>query len=77
MKGIYYLKQVAAVYDCGTYGAGSYSDGEECLTTSASGQSLLPSTGTSVAVGIVGGVLLIAVAIVILFKMRKKQKNSR
>ncbi len=69
-----FYKQFAADYNCAAYGAGSYNSNESCQTLTDGGS--LADTGTNVAVGISGGVLLIAVAVVILVKSRRKVAKS-
>ncbi len=69
-----FYKQFAAEYNCAAYGSGSYNSNENCQTTTDGGA--LADTGTSVAVGITGGVLLIAVAVVILVKSRRKANKA-
>ena len=69
-----FYKNFAAEYNCAAYGAGSYNSNEACETTTDGGA--LADTGTNVAVGITGGVLLIAVAAVILITSRRKAKKA-
>ena len=64
----------AADYNCAAYGAGSYNSNESCQTLTNGGS--LADTGTNVTIGITGGVLLIAVAVVILVKSRRKTSKS-
>ena len=66
-----FYTKFAAEYNCGAYGAGTYDSQQVCGTDSGS----LANTGTNVVVGITGGVLLIAVAIVILFTTRRKKNK--
>lgn len=82
-----YIVNFAATYNCGAYGAGQFDTSGQCATTTTtttsggtSGQSgggnsvvsSLTDTGINIILPIVGGLLLIALAITIL---RKKPKN--
>lgn len=69
-----FYKQFGAEYNCGAYGTSSYNSSQSCETITNGGS--LADTGTSVAVGITGGALLIAVAIVILVKNRRRASKS-
>ena len=64
----------AADYNCAAYGAGSYNSNQSCESLTNSGT--LADTGTNVIVGVTGGVLLIAVAAVILFTTRRKNSKA-
>ena len=70
----YYSNQFAANYDCNAYGAGNY-DAATCTTSSDSG-GLLP-TGDNMAVGLVGGILLIVIAVVLFITTRRSKKVSK
>ncbi len=63
----------AANYDCSAYGAGDYNS-DTCATTGTDGN--LSNTGTAVLPALVGGVLLVAVAIAILVRLIIKKKRS-
>lgn len=65
----------AADYNCAAYGAGSYNSNQSCESLANSGA--LADTGTSVVIGVTGGVLLIAVAAVILFTTRRKKNATK
>ncbi len=65
----------AADYNCAAYGAGSYNSNQSCESLTNSGA--LADTGTSVVVGVTGGVLLVAIAAVMLFTLRHKKKNAK
>ena len=67
-----FYKNFAAEYNCAAYGAGSYNSNEACETTTDGGA--LADTGTNV--GITGGVLLMAIAAVILITSRRKAKKA-
>ena len=71
-----FYKQFSAEYDCGAYGTSTYNSNQACETTTDSGSGLA-NTGTNITVGITGGVLLVAVAIVILVKTRRKSKTNQ
>ena len=65
-----FYKNFAAEYNCAAYGAGSYNSNEACETTTDGGA--LADTGMNVAVGITGGVLLVAVGLASLILLRRK-----
>jgi len=69
-----FYKQFAAEYNCAAYGTGTFNSNESCQTLTNGGS--LADTGTNVAIGISGGVLLIAVAVAILIKTRRKASKS-
>jgi len=66
-------KQFAATYGQGTYGGGQFSTGTSTSTTSDNG--VLPSTGTNIVLGLVGGVLLIVIAIALFVGSRRKRRK--
>jgi len=70
---MFYTK-FAADYNCAAYGAGDYNSNQSCESLTNSGA--LADTGTNIAVGLTGGVLLIAIAAVILIKSRRKAAKS-
>ena len=70
---MFYTK-FAADYNCAAYGAGGYNSNQSCESLTNSGA--LADTGTNIAVGLTGGVLLIAIAAVILIKSRRKAAKS-
>lgn len=59
----------ADTYNCGAYGNGSY-DQNQCITVATGG---LSATGTDVVIGIASGVVLIAIAVVLILRNRKKK----
>ena len=65
-----FYKQFAADYNCAAYGAGNYNSNESCQTLTNSGN--LADTGTNVAVGVTGGVLLIAIGLASFILLRRK-----
>ena len=65
----------AADYNCAAYGAGSYNSNESCQTLTEGGA--LADTGTNIVIGVTGGVLLIAIAAVILFTTRRKKNATK
>lgn len=69
MKYIYALYYLAAEYNCGTYGSGDFNDDRSCDAIMGG----LANTGTDVIVGIVGGLLLIGLAIYLIVRNRKKK----
>ena len=68
-----YWTQFAANYDCSAYGVGDYNS-DACATTGTSGS--LSDTGTAVLPALIGGVLLVAVAVAILIRLVIKKKHS-
>lgn len=64
-------KQFAATYGSGSYGGGNYSTGTS--TAPAPGGTLSP-TGTNIMFGLVGGVLLIVIAVVLFITVRRRRK---
>lgn len=77
---LYMMTQTASTYNCGAYGVGDYNANEACLTTEdgsaqpPTGQ--LSETGMAVVTGIVGGILLIVVAIAVLVTTRRKRSKK-
>lgn len=73
-----YVNYFAATYSCGAYGAGNYQ--ESCTTAGAPGA---PDTGffsqsnISLFSGVIGGVLLIAVAVALMLKKKKTTKSRQ
>ena len=65
-----FYKQFAADYNCAAYGAGNYNSNESCQTLTNGGS--LADTGTNVAIGVTGGVLLIAVGLASFILLRRK-----
>lgn len=72
------IKQFAVTYGCGTYGSGSYDSNTVC-TTSTNGSNnnngTLPATGQSIIYGLVGGILLIAIAVALFVSSRRKNRK--
>jgi hypothetical protein len=69
---VFYLKQFAADYDCNAYGSGDYNN-STCATSSGGG---LSDTGTNVMPALVGGVLLVTIALAIIVRMIVKKKRQ-
>ena len=74
------IKQFAVTYGCGTYGSGSYDANTTCTTTTDSGNGnnnngTLPATGQSIIYGLVGGILLIAIAVALFISSRRKNRK--
>ena len=70
-----FYKNFAADYNCAAYGAGDYNSNQSCESLTNSGA--LADTGTNMTIGLTGGVLLIAVATVILFTTRRKKNTAK
>ena len=66
-------KQLAASYDCTAYGSGNYNN-TSCTTATDSG--LVP-TGENITVGLIGGLLLVAIAVVMLIRLRRSKKTTK
>jgi len=81
----------SATYNCSSYGAGSYTNGQPCTTTghqeSHQGSStsyqtvtqsgnLLENTGESLFIGIAIGISLIVIAIILLINKKRHSKNK-
>jgi len=68
------LHTFAATYDCSTYGNGSYNSVQDCgtVTDTTSG---LANTGMDIYLGVGAGIILIAVAIVLLMRRRSVKKT--
>lgn len=78
-----FLTRFAVTYDCNAYGASTYNNDEPCTTTETSTTTTTPantsglaSTGTSVALGITAGILLIIVGVIIMMKLRRDNKKA-
>ena len=71
-----YWKQLAASYDCNTYGSGTY-DNASCATATDTGNGGLVATGENMTAGLIGGVLLIALAIVLFVRLRRSKKATK
>jgi LPXTG-motif cell wall-anchored protein len=73
------IKQFAVTYGCGTYGSGSYDSNTTCTTTTDGGSNnnngTLPATGQNIIYGLVGGILLIAIAIALFVSSRRKNRK--
>jgi LPXTG-motif cell wall-anchored protein len=73
------LNNFAASFNCSSYGAGNYNNGQDCTTTgsagtaSAGGTSGLIDTGVQVVLPILVGVALIAAAVILFIRKPKKQ----
>ncbi len=67
------IKQFASVYGSDTYGGNRYSASDTHQETDGG---RLQDTGMDVVVGITGGVLLIAIAAVILVTTRRKRNKK-
>lgn len=68
------LATFAADYDCNTYGSGKY-DTTHCASTSAVGA---PDTGVMGVIGspyLIGGVLLVAIAVVLAVRQLRAKKQ--
>lgn len=63
-------KQFAAAYGTGTYGSSTY----QSTSSNPAGNGTLPATGTNIMFGLVGGVLLIVIAIALFVAARKNRK---
>lgn len=61
----------AATYNCNAYGSSTYNNSETCETSTSTGG--LAGTGVDIAIGAGSGVLLIALAAIILLKLRRKK----
>lgn len=77
----------SATYNCSSYGAGSYTNGQPCTTTGHQGSStsyqtitqsgnLLENTGESLFIGLVIGISLIVIAIILLINKKRHSKNK-
>ena len=80
----------AANYNCSSYGAGSYTNGQPCVVNQQQGNSsstqstqalaaqqsggLLENTGESLYIGLAIGIAMIIAAIVLLVGRRKKRR---
>ena len=66
------------IYNCGTYSAASYNEGEACQTQqNTGGGELLASTdGWQITVGIAAGILCIAIALAIIFSGKRRKKRN-
>jgi LPXTG-motif cell wall-anchored protein len=64
--------QIAASYDCNTYGAGAYNN-PSCQTVSSPLDSALAYTGTPVFAVVSIAVIIILVSVVLLLKKRRKK----
>jgi len=72
------IKQFAVTYGCGTYGSGSYNSNTSCTTTTGGGNNnngTLPATGQNIIYGLVGGVLLIAIAVALFISSRRRNRK--
>jgi|GEM_PF-823905 LPXTG-motif cell wall-anchored protein len=73
------IKQFAVTYGCGTYGSGSYDSNATCTTATDGGSnnnnSTLPATGQNIIYGLVGGILLIAIAVALFVSSRRKNRK--
>lgn len=68
----------SAIYSCGTYGADAYDSNATCSTTTESnptGGSQLVNTGSNIYLPMGGGILLLAAAVAIIAKTRKKHNK--
>lgn len=71
----------AASYDCGTYGAGGYNEGQTCATSTTGGSTGsssgggLVDTGIHVVLPIVVGLALIVTAVILFVRKPKKQST--
>lgn len=70
MKYLYSLKNFAAEYNCGAYGEGDYNSSVTCETLTGGS---LSDTGVNVYVGVVGGLVIMAVAVFLIFRKAKKK----
>jgi LPXTG-motif cell wall-anchored protein len=73
------IKQFAVTYGCGTYGSGSYDSNATCTTVTDGGSNnnngTLPATGQNIIYGLVGGILLIAIAVALFVSSRRKNRK--
>ena len=74
------IKQFAVTYGCGTYGSGSYDTNTVCSTTTNGGSGnnntgSLPATGQNIIYGLVGGILLIAIAVALFISSRRNRRK--
>lgn len=69
-----FLKQFGAEYNCGAYGIGQYDSNQACQTATESGS--LADTGTNMAVGLTGGILLVLIAAVLIIKTRRSASKA-
>lgn len=71
------LTQLAQSYNCDAYGVGTYNEGGECITTTGTAPSnnTLTPTGTDLFVGLFIGIALIAAAIALVIRPRRKNKK--
>jgi LPXTG-motif cell wall-anchored protein len=71
------IKQFAVTYGCGTYGSGSYDTNTVCSTTTSSSNNSgsLPATGQNIIYGLVGGILLIAIAVALFISARRNKRK--
>ncbi len=73
-----YMKQFAATYSCGAYGVGNYQ--ESCTTAGTPGApdtGFFSQTNISLFSGLIGGVLLIAVAVALMLKKKKTAMSEQ
>jgi len=85
------IHNFSATYNCSSYGAGSYTNGQPCTTTghqeSHQGSStsyqtvtqssnLLENTGESLFIGLAIGISLIVIAIILLINKKRHSKNK-
>ena len=64
----------AANYDCSAYGAGDYNS-DACATTGTDAG--LSDTGVAVLPALAGGVLLVAIAAAVLFRLVYKKRKAK
>ena len=72
---LYEITYFASTYNCNAYGAGGYSTQGECVTTASPGTSggILTNTGQDAIIGVGVGVVLIASAVVLMIRGRRKK----
>lgn len=73
-----YFKTLAATYNCGAYGAGSFDEGTKCQTTQPPSNTTggLVNTGMNVYLPLAIGVILIAVALGVLITTLKRKRTA-
>ena len=67
----------ASTYNCNAYGSGVYDESGQCIATTgtATGNNTLTPTGTDLFVGLFAGIALIAAAIALVIRPRRKNKK--
>ena len=74
---IYQTNYFASTYNCNTYGSGAYAESGECVsTTTVTPNASLSYTGEQILLPGALGILLVASAVVMLVRSRKKAHNK-